>query len=44
MAEYGYANGVMIGQMTFVTDGNSGGVSSGSSMFPLAIWFDTKFQ
>ena len=42
--EYGYANGVMIGQMTFVTDGNSGGVSSGSSMFPLAIWFDTKFQ
>lgn len=42
--EYGYANGVMIGQMTFVTDGNSGGVSSGSQMFPLAIWFDTKFQ
>lgn len=42
--EYGYANGVMIGQMTFVTDGNSSGVSSGSSMFPLAIWFDTKFQ
>lgn len=42
--EYGYANGVMIGQMTFVTDGNSSGVSSGSQMFPLAIWFDTKFQ
>lgn len=42
--EYGYANGVMIGQMTFVTNGNPGGVSSGSQMFPLAIWFDTKFQ
>lgn len=42
--EFGYANGVMIGQITFVTNGNSSGVSSGSQIFPLAIWFDTKFQ
>lgn len=42
--EYGYANGVMIGQITFVTDGNVGNVSNGSQIFPLAIWFDTKFQ
>lgn len=42
--DYGYANGVMIGQITFVTNGNPSGVSSGSQMFPIAIWFDTKFQ
>lgn len=37
------ANGAMIGQMTFVTDGNSGKVSSGSQVFPIWIWFDEKF-
>lgn len=42
--DYGYANGVMIGQITFVTNGNPSGVSNGSQMFPIAIWFDTKFQ
>lgn len=42
--DYGYANGVMIGQMTFVTDGNSGNlVGSNNQIFPIAIWFDTKF-
>lgn len=37
------ANGAMVGQMTFVTDGNEGNVSSGSQVFPLFIWFDTAF-
>lgn len=37
------ANGAMIGQMTFVTDGNSGNVSNGSQVFPIWIWFDEKF-
>lgn len=41
--ESGYANGVFFGQMTFVTDGNSANINSGSGIFPLAIWFDTKF-
>lgn len=39
----GYANGVMIGQITFVKDGNEANVSSGKQMFPIALWFDTKF-
>lgn len=38
-----FANGVMIGQMTFVSNGNEGGVSSGSQIFPIAIWFNEKF-
>lgn len=41
--DYGYANGVLIGQMTFVTDGDASKVSNGAAIFPLAIWFDTKF-
>lgn len=41
--DYGFANGVMIGQMTFVTDGNSNNVGSGTGIFPIAIWFDTRF-
>ena len=41
--EKGYANGVMIGQITFVKDGNSKNVSNGNQIFPIAIWFDTKF-
>lgn len=41
---YGSANGVMIGQMTFVTDGQSKNLgSSPNQIFPIAIWFDTKF-
>ncbi|WP_158602520.1 surface glycan-binding family protein [Proteiniphilum sp. X52] len=39
----GYANGVIIGQMTFATNGNEGSVGSGTQVFPLAIWFDTNF-
>lgn len=44
--DYGYANGVMVGQMTFVTDGNPEMLSHSSNtnqIFPIAIWFDTKF-
>lgn len=39
----GWANGCFIGQMTFVTTGNAASVNSGSQIFPLIIWFDTKF-
>lgn len=38
-----YANGIMSGQMTYVTDGNQTGVNNGSRTFPLLIWFDEKF-
>ena len=43
-----YANGVFIGRMTFVTDGNKANLApSPSSLesltFPLAIWFDESF-
>lgn len=42
--EAGYANGVMIGQITFVTDGISGGLGgSKNQIFPIALWFDTNF-
>ena len=39
----GYANGVLIGQMTYATNGNPSSVGGGEKIFPLAIWFDTKF-
>lgn len=44
-----YANGVFIGRMSFVTDGNktnlapTGGSSNENLTFPLAIWFDESF-
>lgn len=39
-----YANGVMIGQMTFVTNSDNGtNVSNGAGTFPLFIWFDEKY-
>lgn len=37
------ANGAFLAQMTFVTDGNEGGINSGSQVFPIWIWFDEKF-
>lgn len=37
------ANGAFFAQMTFVTDGNSGGINNGSQVFPVWIWFDEKF-
>lgn len=37
------ANGAMLGQITFVTDGNEGGINNGSQIFPVWIWFDEKF-
>lgn len=44
--EAGYANGVFFGQMTFLTTGTATGSeinSSKNQIFPLAIWFDTRF-
>lgn len=37
------ASGMFHGQMTFVTDGNEGGINSGSQVFPIWIWFDENF-
>lgn len=37
------ASGMFHGQMTFVTDGNEGGINSGSQVFPMWIWFDETF-
>jgi len=36
------ANGAMIGQMTFMTNGTD--PASGGQTFPLVMWFDTKFK
>ncbi|MFV0546143.1 MAG: surface glycan-binding family protein [Bacteroides sp.] len=39
------ANGAMIGQMTFITDGNIGGLgNSKNQIFPIFIWFDEAFE
>ena len=37
------ANGMFIGQMTFVQNGNESGINNGSQLFPLWVWFDEKF-
>ncbi len=40
----GFANGVFLGQMTYLYTGNSVTVlNNGSQVFPLWIWFDEKF-
>lgn len=40
-----YANGIMIGQITFVTNSNSGSnINNGVGTFPLFVWFDEKFK
>lgn len=36
------ANGALVGQITFVNDGGSG-INDGSQVWPIIIWFDTKF-
>lgn len=38
-----YANGVMFGQITFVTNGTEGGINNGSQTNPIFVWFDEKF-
>lgn len=38
-----YANGVMCGQITFVTNGVESGINNGSQIFPILLWFDEKF-
>ncbi|MBD1427167.1 DUF4958 family protein [Sphingobacterium arenae] len=35
------ANGVMVGQVTFETNGND--PASGGQIFPIVLWFDSKF-
>lgn len=37
------ANGMFIGQMTFVQNGTESGINNGSQIFPLWVWFDEKF-
>ena len=39
----GWGDGIVTGQMTFVTDGNVKGVSNGKKTFPLAIWLDKSY-
>lgn len=38
-----YANGVLSGQITFVTNGSEGGINNGTQIFPILVWFDEKF-
>ena len=45
---YGYANGIMTGQMVFSTVGDKADLSASGDqnkqqVFPIAIWFDTDF-
>ena len=37
------ANGLFVGQTTFVTDGDVSKVNNGEKIFPIMIWFDSKF-
>ena len=37
------ANGAMLGQITFVTNGDDSGINDGKQIFPAWIWFDEKF-
>lgn len=37
------ANGALMGQITFVTNGDESGVNDGGKIFPAWIWFDEKF-
>lgn len=39
----GWGDGIVTGQMTFVTDGNVLKVASGKKTFPLAIWLDKSY-
>lgn len=39
-----YANGIMLGQMTFTTDGDWSKVNNGAGAYPLFIWFDENFK
>ena len=39
----GWGDGIVTGQMTFVTDGNVKGVSNGKRTFPIAIWLDKTY-
>lgn len=39
----GWGDGVVTGQMTFVTDGNTENVPNGKKTFPFAIWLDKSY-
>ena len=39
----GWGDGIVTGQMTFVTDGNAVNVPGGKKTFPLAIWLDKSY-
>lgn len=39
----GWGDGIVTGQMTFVTDGNVKTVSNGKRTFPIAIWLDKTY-
>ena len=40
-----YANGLMVGQMTYVTNGDTtpNSINNGNKTFSLVVWFDEKF-
>lgn len=40
----GWADGVFIGQTTYVTNGDASGINKGTQIFPIAIWFDKEFN
>ena len=42
--DYGPANGIFLGTMTYATDGNTASVSGGTESIQLFIWFDTDFK
>ena len=42
-AEGNPANGIFIGQTTFVKDGDESKINTGSQVFPVWLWFDVKF-
>ena len=42
--DYGPANGIFLGTMTYVTDGNTASVAGGTESIQLFIWFDTDFK
>ena len=39
----GWGDGIVTGQMTFVTDGNAVNMPGGKKTFPLAIWLDKSY-
>lgn len=38
-----YANGVLFGRISYITDGNTDKISDGALFYPIVIWFDENF-